>query len=157
MDVRTVMDDERDWVEQFIIERWKAPHVVSRGRVHRPAELPGLLAVDGDSRVGLLTYRVEGDACEVVTVDALVEGRGIGTMLLDAAAEAARSNGCRRLWLITTNDNVRALGFYQRCGFSLAALHRDAVTKARRLKPEIALVGQDGIPIRDELELERLL
>ena len=157
MDVRPIEDGERDWVDGLIGERWKAPHVVSRGRVHRPAELPGLVAVDGDRRVGLLTYRVEGDSCEVVTVDALEDGRGIGTMLLEAAAEAARSHGCRRIWLITTNDNVHALRFYQRRGYSLAALHRDAVTKARRLKPEISLVGEHGIPIRDELELERML
>ena len=157
MELRGLTDEERDWVEQVMVERWKAPTVVSRGRVHRPRELAGLVVLDGERRVGLLTYRVEGDSCEVVTLDALVERAGVGTMLLDAAAEAARSAGCRRLWVITTNDNVHALRFYQRRGFALAALHRDAVTKARRLKPEISLVGEHGIPIRDELELERLL
>ena len=189
MELRGLTDEERDWVEQVMVERWKAPTVVSRGRVHRPRELAGLVVLDGERRVGLLTYRVEGDVkgkislllyaaaiplafvkpviaivlyvavalLWLVTLDALVEGAGVGTMLLDAAAEAARSAGCRRLWVITTNDNVHALRFYQRRGFALAALHRDAVTKARRLKPEISLVGEHGIPIRDELELERLL
>ena len=74
--------------------------------------------------------------------------------MVRAAAVAA---GCRRLWLITTNDNLPALRFYQRRGFVLAALHRDAIAASRRLKPQIPLLGLDNIPIRDELELEMAL
>jgi RimJ/RimL family protein N-acetyltransferase len=62
--------------------------------------------------------------------------------------------GVGRVWLITTNDNTAALRFYQRLGFDLVALHRDAVDAARSIKPSIPLVGNDGIPIRHELELE---
>jgi GNAT superfamily N-acetyltransferase len=69
-------------------------------------------------------------------------------------AESARAAGCRRLWLITTNDNLPALRFYQKRGFVLVRLHRGAVAGSRRLKPEIPLTGSEGIPIRDELELE---
>lgn len=107
-----------------------------------------------DERVGLALYRIEGKECEIVAPDSLREGRGIGTALVEAVADAARSAGCRRLWLITTNDNTRALRFYQRRGLHLIALHRDAVTAARQLKPTIPLFGNDDIRIRDELELE---
>ncbi len=64
--------------------------------------------------------------------------------------------GCDSIevWLITTDANLHALRFYQRRGLVLAALHRNAVEAARRIKPEIPLIGNDGIPIRDELELE---
>ena len=79
---------------------------------------------------------------------------GAGTALIEAVAGAARAAGCARLWLITTNDNLRALRFYQRRGFRLAALHRDALARSRELKPSIAEIGLDGIPLRDELELE---
>jgi hypothetical protein len=77
--------------------------------------------------------------------------------LLQAVCDAARKACCNRLWLITTNDNVDALRFYQRFGFSLVALHRDAVRESRRLKPSIPETGKDGIPIRDEIELEMQL
>ncbi len=107
--------------------------------------------------MGLATYALGEDGCELVTIDSLVEGRGVGTSLLEAVAEAARRAGCRRVWLVTTNDNLPALRFYQRRGFVLTALHRDAVAKSRDLKPEIPRFGNDGIPIRDELELERAL
>ncbi|HEX7715028.1 MAG TPA: GNAT family N-acetyltransferase, partial [Bacillota bacterium] len=64
---------------------------------------------------------------------------------------------CQRLWLITTNDNLAAIRFYQLRGFVLVALHRDAIAQSRKLKPEIPLRGIDGIPIRDEIELEVVL
>jgi Acetyltransferase (GNAT) family len=68
-----------------------------------------------------------------------------------------REAGCRRVWLITTNDNLRALRFYQRRGFRLVAVHPDALARSRELKPSIPEIGLDGIPLRDELELELLL
>jgi GNAT superfamily N-acetyltransferase len=90
----------------------------------------------------------------VLSLDSLREGRGVGTALLEMVKDAAREAGCDRIRLITTNDNLDALRFYQKRGFVLVALHRDAVTAARALKPSIPLLGDHGIPIRDELDLE---
>ncbi len=61
------------------------------------------------------------------------------------------------MWLVTTNDNLRALYFYQRRGFRIVAVHRDAVMHSREIKPEIPSVADNGIPILDELELEKPL
>jgi RimJ/RimL family protein N-acetyltransferase len=105
----------------------------------------------------LVTYRIVAKECEIVTLDSLQTGMGIGTALLDAVEQAAQQARCRRIWLITTNDNLTALRFYQKRGFSLVAVHRGAVEQARRLKPEIPACGQYGIPIQDEIELELLL
>jgi GNAT superfamily N-acetyltransferase len=154
MEIRPLSADDRTWVEGFIQNRWGAPTVVGHGTVYTPAELPGFVALEGGEPVGLLTYAAESDAWEIVTIDSLVEGRGVGSALLDAVADSARAAGCRRLWLITTNDNLPALRFYQKRGFILVRMHRGAVAASRRLKPEIPLTGSEGIPIRDELELE---
>ena len=128
--------------------------VVSRGRSWRPADLPAFVATVGDEPAGLVTWRVEDDEAELVSIEARVAGRGVGTALLRAVRAAAADAGCRRLWLVTTNDNTSALRFYQRRGWVLAAVHLGAVEASRRLKPSIPLRGDDGIPIRDELELE---
>jgi ribosomal protein S18 acetylase RimI-like enzyme len=129
--------------------------MVSRMRVHEPMGYPMLVATGQDGRIaGALTYDIRDDEMEAVTVDAFVERVGAGRALIAAAAGEARRLGCRRLWLITTNDNTPALRFYQRCGMRLAALHRDAIAQSRRLKPEIPETGLDGIPIRDEIEFE---
>jgi ribosomal protein S18 acetylase RimI-like enzyme len=152
--VRQVDDADRAWVAEMLAQRWGSTYVVSRGRRHDASGLAGMLAeIDGE-RLGLATYRIEGDEVEVVTMDALVEGRGIGAALLRAVAEFAGTGGCRRLWLVTTNDNLDALRFYQRHGLRLVAVHRSAVDQARVVKPQIPEVGALGIAVHDEIELE---
>jgi GNAT superfamily N-acetyltransferase len=152
--VRRIEAGDRQWAADVLTRSWGSTRVVSRGRLHDALELPGLVAVLEDGRVGLLIWAVEGDECEVVTLNSLVERRGVGRALLAAVAEQATALGCRRLWLITTNDNLHALRFYQRLGWDLVALHRGAVDETRRLRPEIPHVGLDGIALRHELELE---
>ena len=133
-----------------VAERWASPTVVAHGVVYEPSSLPGLVAEDDGRVVGLLTYSVENDECEIVTIDAFDEGRGVGTALIDSV----KSLGHERLWLMTTNDNSRAHRFYERVGFRLVGVHQNAVERSRELKPEIPLVSADGTPIRDELEYE---
>jgi ribosomal protein S18 acetylase RimI-like enzyme len=156
--VRPLDDDDRPWALEVERESWGEPVVARRGELVDPTVLPGFVAVVDGERVGLATYAVRGEECELVTIDSLREGIGIGRALLDAVREAAVAGGCRRLWLVTTNDNLRALEIYQRWGMNLAAFRRDAVTEARKhLKPSISEVAANGIAIRHELELELLL
>jgi catechol 2,3-dioxygenase-like lactoylglutathione lyase family enzyme/L-amino acid N-acyltransferase YncA len=155
--VRPLRDDERAWAAATLRERWGADEVVGGGRVHRLAELPTLVAEADGEHAGLATYAIDRGDCELVTLDNLTAGGGIGGPLVDAVVEAARAAGARRVWLITTNDNLPALRVYQRHGFTLAALRPGAVDAARARKPQIPLTGHAGIPIRDELELERVL
>ncbi len=139
-------------------ERWGAPVAAGGGRLHRLDDLPGFAAFSADGTVaGVVTYLIEGDVCELVSIDAVVQGMGVGTALLEAACDAAAAAGCRCVRLITTNDNVDALRFYHRRGFALTELRPDAVDESRRMKPQIPLVGAYGIPIRDELVLVREL
>jgi GNAT superfamily N-acetyltransferase len=107
----------------------------------------------GPDPIGLITYRVDGDQCEIMTLDSLEKCKGVGTALIDAVKTAAAESGCKRMWLITTNDNLNALKFYQKRGFVLSALYPDALSESRKLKPQIPLVGLDSIPLRDEIEL----
>jgi ribosomal protein S18 acetylase RimI-like enzyme len=107
--------------------------------------------------VGLLTYNIDGTDCEIVTLDSWGQSKGVGTELLEAVKQSARQEGCKRLWLITTNDNIHALRFYQKRGFVFAAIHVNAVEGSRKIKPEIPLSGDNGIPIRDEIKLEMWL
>ena len=124
-----------------------------RGELLDVLALPGLVAERDGRPIGLVTYRRENDECELAFIAALERHAGVGTALLDALLRAVA--GCERIWLVTTNDNLEALRFYQRRGFVLSALRAGAVDEARaRLKPQIATVGELGIPLRDELELE---
>lgn len=155
--IRPTTPDDMDLVRARMIARWGGETAVAHGKLYRPAELPGFIALDRDEWVGLLTYHIVGRGCEIVTIDSDRGGQGIGTALIEAAKTVALAAGCTRLWLVTTNDNRPAIRFYQKRGFHLAALRLNAVEESRKLKPEIPLTGVDGIAIRDELEFEMLL
>ena len=144
-------------VTNFIQDQWGSTRVVSKGRVFDPSELEGFAAVADEKVVGLVTFRVERDECEVVTINSLRERTGIGSSLLNAVRDTAIKARCRRLWLITTNDNLSALRFYQKWGLRITAIYPNALERSRMLKPEIPLLGKEGIPIRDEIELEMIL
>lgn len=155
--IRATTLEEQPKIREFIIAQWGDPRVVAHDTVYYPETLPAFVAEEDGAWIGLITYTMVGDACEVVTIDSLREGQGIGKALIEAVAETAKATGCHRLWLITTNDNLHALGFYQKRGFVLVAVHRDAVTRARQVKSAIPLIGNHGITIRDEIELEMRL
>jgi GNAT superfamily N-acetyltransferase len=129
--------------------------IARRGELVDASACPAFLAWSGDELVGVATYVVAEADCELLTLHATTQFGGIGTALVAAVKDAATGAGCTRLWVATTNDNVDALRFYQRRGFRLARLRPGAVDESRRLlKPEIPIVGDHGIELRDELELE---
>jgi GNAT superfamily N-acetyltransferase len=142
------------WIGEFLRQRWGAVEVVVHGEVIDASRLPALIA---EPHRGLATYRRLGDDAELVTLNAAPAGIGTGTALLDTLTARLRAEGCTRLWLTTTNGNLSALQFYMRRGFRLAAVRPGAVDAARQLKPTIPMTGQHGIPIRDELDLCRVL
>jgi len=141
----------------MIAKWWGSTDIVTRGRLISATTLPGFIAVLHEKPVGAVAYQIIGRECEIVTLNSLRSGKGIGTHLLDEVKKVALSSRCKRLWVITTNDNMSALQFYQRQGFFLVAVHRNALERSRFLKKEIPLIGQDGTPLRDEIELEMLL
>jgi uncharacterized protein (TIGR00730 family) len=155
--VREIGEADRSWAARLLSERWGSTRVVMRGHVVDAAPLAGLVALQSDERIGLATYLLDGDTCELVTLDAVKPLRGVGTALVDRLAQTAREAGCVRIRLITTNDNLQALRFYQRRGFRLVRVYAGALDVSRRLKPEIPGVGMHGIPLRDEVELELAL
>ncbi|UCC97186.1 MAG: GNAT family N-acetyltransferase [Phycisphaerales bacterium] len=154
--IRPVGASDREWVARFISERWGAEFIVAHHQVYHCKDLPGFVAVQQQDRVGLLTYEITGDGCEIVSLDSTRPGMGIGTGLLAAVKVEALKAGCGRLWLVTTNDNMNALRFYQKRGFVLVKVNRNAIEFARTLK-SIPLIGAEGIPLRDEIELEMIL
>ncbi len=155
--IQSTTPDDAGWIREFL-KPGGAEFIISRGRKLFPAELPGFYATDNKGeKVGLATYEIVGNQCELVTIDAFVRHSGIGTELLARVKEAAEKAGCRRLWLITTNDNVEAMRFYQRRGMNFAAVHVNALEHSRTIKPAIPTIGFFKIPIRDEVEFEMIL
>jgi GNAT superfamily N-acetyltransferase len=116
--------------------------------------LDGFIAEIAGTREGLITYRVRGGDLEIVSLNSMVKQKGIGTALINSVIEFAKKYEVKRVWLITTNDNINAIKFYQRRGFKIVRVYPEAVSVSRRLKPSIPEIGDHGIPISDEIELE---
>ena len=132
--------------------------VARRGELIDPFGVPAVLADDDGGLVGALTYLIDGATCEVLTLHVEHRWGGVGTALLAEVARIATDRGCTRYLVTTTNDNVDALRFYQRRGFRIVEVRTGAVDEARRtMKPAIPLVGDHGIPLRDEIDLEQPL
>jgi GNAT superfamily N-acetyltransferase len=151
--VRDYRASDRIWAERYLDEHFGGPRQARRGALLDVLALPGFVAERSGIPVGLATYRRDDAECELAFIAALEPHEGVGTALLNAVLDAV--SDCGRVWLVTTNDNLDAVRFYQRRGFVLSALRPGAVDESRRLlKPQISTTGAYGIPLRDELELE---
>jgi ribosomal protein S18 acetylase RimI-like enzyme len=157
VEIRALHAIDREWVKDVLVENWGSASIVSRGQLHQALALPGIVADQDGEPVGLLLFRISEQECEIVALNSLLEGRGVGSALIEAVVDESRAAGCVRVWLVTTNDNLAAQRFYQKRGFSIVAVYEGAIDRARTLKPEIPIHGKNGIPIRDEVELELLI
>lgn len=146
-----------DKLESLYTKHWGSPFIVVKNRTFDLRRAKGFIVLDGDQILGLVHYDVKDKAIEVVSLLSLQEGRGIGNQLMQAVEAEGRHLNCEKCWLITTNDNTHALKFYQKHGYEIVAIYLDAVAKARQLKPEIPMLGNDGIPIQHEIELMKSL
>ena len=156
---RPIQPADLPFVREALIKHWSDTGIWSSGKRYQADELPGFVAVtetDATKPLGLVTYIIPpgGWQGEVITLSSRREDGGVGTALLRAATDAFRVAGCKRAFLTTTNDNLRALGFYQKRGWKLAVLHKGIVDAARAHGAEIPAMGFNGIPLRDEIELE---
>jgi ribosomal protein S18 acetylase RimI-like enzyme len=155
--VRALTAPDRDWVDQVMRAEWGAEVVIVHGTTFHPSTLPGFVAEAGGRPVGLVTYSIKAVTCELVTLNSWQEGHGVGSALLEAVKQTAARSSCERLFLVTTNNNLHALRFYQKRGLVISAVRLNAIAESRKLKPKIPLADEEGIPIRDEIELEIMI
>jgi len=151
---RPIQDSDREAIGAFIERHWRSRLVMSRGKAYYPHEHEGYIETRDDEIAGLLTMVYEDGALQLLTLNSVLEGERIGSALMLMAIEDARHRGIDRIWLTTTNDNLKAMGFYQRLGFRIVQVNVGVVDEARKVKPQIPELGQDGIPIHDEIVLE---
>lgn len=155
--IRPKSSKDRSWINSLLTEHWGSSRIVTRGMIYDAENLPGFVGIIESKPVGLITFHIDNQECEIVTLDSLLVRIGIGSTLITATRQHAINLGCWRLWLITTNDNVNAIRFYKAYGFKIAAVHRNAIELSRSLKPEISMIGFNGVPILHEIEMEIIL
>lgn len=156
MKIVEIKEIEAKLITQFFVTQWGSAEMVISSGVYYCDQLEGYAMLNDQKEIiGLITYVYEGDELEIISLDSLIENKGVGSLLLSSVEEKASKLHCHSVKLITTNDNLRALQFYQKRNFRLAAIYTDAVHEARKIKPQIPMIGDHGIPICDELLLTK--
>ena len=108
-----------------------------------------LVAAEGGQRVGHL--QLVGDEIKNMAVVETQRGRGVGRALVAAAIERAREERIEVLRVATGAADTGNLRFYQRLGFRMRSIERDAFTSANGYPPGIEV---DGIELRDRVWLD---
>lgn len=152
-----INSSNRGLVNLFILQHWYTTTMVLRGKEIDMTQTEGFYFEEGEKIIGLITYLISGDTLEIMSLDSLRQNQGIGSKLVELVIHEAKKRKLQKVVLITTNDNLNAMGFYQKRGFDMARLFRNAVSTSRKLKPEIPLLGENGIPLRHEIEFELVL
>lgn len=154
MEFVSINPQNRPQISALIAERWLSTEMILRGQVIDLTPAEGIAVYEQEKLIGLLTYTIRDDLCEILSLDSLLEGRGIASALITQLIAITKQNNCKKNIVITTNDNLHAIGFYQKRGFDMIRLYHNALDTSRKLKPQIPLIGENNIPLRHEIEFE---
>ena len=154
IEIQSLSSDDAAIVKTIAETQWGDNLVIVHGSKFYLDQLPGYKAMHGKTWVGLITYDIKDEICEIVSLDSFIPGMGTGRKLVETVAQTAREAGCKKIILITTNDNLNAIGFYQKIGFQMVWVEPDAVSRSREIKPAIPLIAENGLPIRDEITFQ---
>ena len=154
MECKRINIRNRNLINAFIKQHWYTTTMIIRGKEIDMTKAEGFYFSEEKNIIGLITYIVYNDILEITSLDSLQENQGIGSKLVEAVIHEVKERKCQKIVLITTNDNINAIKFYQKRGFDMAHLFRNTLDISRKLKPEIPLIGENSIPLRHEIEFE---
>jgi len=155
--IEQINSENRDKVIAFFNKHWGSSEMVISSGIYTCENLDGFIFEENDQIAGLITYVIKDNGIEIISLDSILEGKGIGTALIEKVENIAKQKQINIVRLVTTNDNLHALRFYQKRGYRITSIIPDAVNEARKIKASIPLIGNDGIPLNDELELKKII
>lgn len=155
--IRPTSNADKSWMRSETKYWWEDEMIVIRGERIFSTEMTGFIAEIAHEKIGLILLRYDSALCEIMSLTTASKKPGVGTQLIEYAAENTKTNGILQMMVVTTNDNITALHIYQQLGFEIREWRKGAVEKSREIKPKTPLIGNYHIPIRDEIELEMTL
>jgi len=155
--IRLTTPNDANQIKELMNKHWGGEPLVIRAENYYPSKLEGILATSENEIIGFLFFDIQDGSCEIVVFEVFNKFQGIGTKILAQLINIANDKDWKRIFLMTGNDNLDALRFYQRRGFHICDIHIDSVKESRKMKPGIPVTGEHGIPLRDEIDLEMKL
>jgi N-acetylglutamate synthase-like GNAT family acetyltransferase len=156
--IKTAAKTDFGWIKELYARTWSGDICVSRGKVQKVDDFTGgFVAEVGGQKTAFVTYTVSGPELEITGIVSLKEKDGIGSALVKTVIDLAKKQKLKKVCLVTTNDNLNGIGFWQKRGFKLVKVYPGSMEFVRKIKPAVPLIGENGIPLNDELELEMIL
>ena len=151
--IRSIEKTDKNWIKKVMVDAWGSAMMVA-SKLFNTLTLPGFIAEMDSKPTGIVTFDITDERLEIVSLNSILESQGIGSALIEKVKKLAKEKNLKSVWLVTSNDNIDSLKFYQKRGFRITKVYPDAIDKARKIKPQIPKIGNYGIPLKDALELE---
>jgi GNAT superfamily N-acetyltransferase len=123
----------------------------SSQRLEASIDLGRVLVGTDDGQIIALLQLVESDTADEVELRSMAavdhrQRQGLGRALVARAIAQCRAEGVRTLLVATASADTGNLRFYQRLGFRMLRIDRDAFTTADGYPDGLTV---EGIPLRD--------
>lgn len=151
--IRSIEEADKTWIKKVMVNAWGSEMVVA-SKLFNTLTLPGFIAEVDNKPMGIVIFDITDEKLEIVSLNSVLEGYGVGSALIEKVKELAKEKKLKNVWLLTSNDNINSLKFYQKRNFRITKVYPDAIDEARKIKPQIPKIGDYGIPLKDALELE---
>ncbi|MFC1659278.1 GNAT family N-acetyltransferase [Pseudomonadota bacterium] len=155
--IREVTPEDSPLIRHLMDKYWGGEPLMVHDKKFYPSKMEGLLAYKRNEVASFLIYEIRNKNCEIIVFEVFEKFHGLGTIMLKELKKVAKKKGCKRIYLMTTNDNLDALRFYQKRGFIICGIHLNTMEEARKKKPSIPELGDYDIPLRDEIDLELMI
>jgi len=157
--ITSINRTNRHVVNEVILNTYGSSIMQTKDKSHILNSLPGFIVIKNSQILGIALYDIAQKSYEIVAMTSFISNTGIGSMLLQKSIETAHHKECEKIWLVTTNDDLESLSFFQKRKFELVKIHRHSITRLREESEEetIPIIGNHGIPLKHELELVRMI
>lgn len=148
-------EEERSCIREFVERFWQEQTQLTFDEKFVVTKLPAYIAKVKSQTVGFVAFAEKEDSTIIVALGVLpqYQNAGIGKGLIEAVEDEAKRLHKKKLLVSTSNDDLPALAFYQRLGFQIYDVKPNVIAE----KHGAILKGIGGIPIRDELRLQKAL
>jgi len=152
---KVTLDEEREKNQGFVQRFWGEQEQLTFDRKFVVAELSAYVAKLENNTIGFISFAETDDAIIIVALGVLpqYQGSGVGRSLIEKVEAEAKRMLKKRLLVSTSNDDLPALAFYQSLGFQIYEVKLNIIAE----KHGGILEGIGGLPIRDELRLQKIL
>jgi ribosomal protein S18 acetylase RimI-like enzyme len=153
---KVTLAKEKKRIRETVQSFWGKSEQLTFDRKFIVAELPTYVAKkSGNDVIGFVSFAETSDAIIIVALGILpkYQNAGVGKSLAEKVEAETRRLGKKKLLVSTSNDNLPALAFYQSLGFQIYEVKPNVIAE----KHGMILKGLGGLPVRDELRLQKLL